>query len=281
MKQLIELDAQKNSPFETEPQLLDIWHWHEGDCSTHKRDDCLEVNFVLSGNGTQIIADELYSVQDGDILVYNAGVNHNESLMHFAQVDMLCLAVKNLKLPGRPVNELIPKNFSPQIPCQSVASELTQLYQLVQQTDDRTIADETTRKILHIVYKFISSIADDMSSENFSAVEYIRKYIEAHCDDDFVLDDIYEKIHYDEYYIGRLFKKMVGCSPKRYVFRRRISNAQSLLISTSLLLTEISSRVGYADPNYFGKKFKKVIGMSPRFYREKWRETFGESVAFD
>ncbi|MBR0061959.1 MAG: helix-turn-helix domain-containing protein, partial [Selenomonadaceae bacterium] len=61
----------------------------------------------------------------------------------------------------------------------------------------------------------------------------------------------------------------------------RIGKAQCLLIYTYLPLTEISSRVGYDDPNYFGKMFKKIIGMSPLFYRKKWRELSSGSVPSD
>lgn len=257
----------------------EVWHWREGKHSAYKHGDFLEVDFILSGNGTQIINDELYSVQAGDILIHNAGVLRDESLMHFAQVDMLCLAVKNFKLPGRPANELLPKKIFPKIPCQSAAGDLAQLYKIVQQGDER--ANEATRKILLTVCKAVNSIARTMSDEKFFLAERVRKYIEENYDEYLTLDELYEGIPYDEYYIGRLFKKVTGFSPKRYILRRRISIAQSLLINTSLLLTEISSRVGYDDPNYFGKKFKKVIGMSPRFYREKWREVFGSSVAYD
>ena len=39
MAQLIELNAQENSPFESEPQLLGVYHWSEGLRSMHKHDD--------------------------------------------------------------------------------------------------------------------------------------------------------------------------------------------------------------------------------------------------
>ena len=257
----------------------EVWPWREGKNSAYKHGDFLEVDFILSGNGTQIINDELYSVQAGDILIHNAGVLRDESLMHFAQVDMLCLAVKNFKLPGRPANELLPKKIFPKIPCQSAAGELAQLYKIVQEGDDG--ANEATRKILLIVCKAINSIGRAMSDEKFFLAERVRKHIEEHYDEYLTLDELYKGVPYDEYYIGRLFKKATGFSPKRYVLRRRISIAQSLLINTSLLLTEISSRVGYDDPNYFGRRFKKIIGMSPLLYRKKWRELSAGSVPSD
>jgi len=283
--QLIELDEREKSPFESEPQLLGVYHWSEGIRSMHKHDDRLELNFILSGNGTQVIDGELCDVQAGDVLIHNAGVLHDESLMISSNLKAWCIAVKNLKLPNRPVNELVPKNFRPRVPCQSVAEELAQLYSLVhqhaQQKDDYQIANSLARDIVLIVYKMIQSTALDANKEKNSVVEQMRNHIEENYADDFCLDGFKNFAYYDQHYLGRLFKKATGYSPKEYILRRRIGKAQCLLIYTSLPLTEISARVGYDDPNYFGKKFKKIIGMSPLFYRKKWQELSSGSVPSD
>lgn len=285
MAQLIELAAQENSPFESEPQLLGVYHWSEGLRSMHKHDDRLELNFIFSGNGTQVIDGELCNVQAGDVLIHNAGVLHDESLMISSELKAWCIAVKNLKLPNRPANELVPKNFRPRVPCQSVAEELAQLYPLVhhyaQQKNDYQIANSLARAVVLIVYKMIQSTALDANKEKNSVVEQMREHIEKNYAEDFCLDDFKTFAYYDQHYLARLFKKATGYSPREYIFRRRIGKAQCLLIYTSLPLTEISARVGYDDPNYFGKQFKKIIGMSPLSYRKKWRELSRGSVPSD
>ena len=251
----------------------------------HKHDDRLELNFILSGNGTQVIDGELCHVQAGDVLIHNSGVLHDESLMLYSQVEAWCIAVKGLKLPARPVNELVPKDFQPRIPCQAVAEELAKLYPLVhhyaQQPDGYTMANALARAIVLIVYNVIRSIRLNVTQKKNFIIERVRNYIEDHYDEDFRRADFRDIAHYDEHYFSRLFKDVTGYTPKEYVTRRRIGKAQCLLIYTSLSLTEISSRVGYDDPNYFGKMFKKIIGMSPLFYRKKWRELSSGSVPSD
>ena len=285
MIQLIELAAREKSPFESEPQLLGVYHRAEGLRSMHKHDDRLELNFIFSGNGTQVIDGELCNVQAGDVLIYNAGVLHDESLMICSNLEAWCIAVKNLKLPNRPVNELVPKNFRPRVPCQTVAEELAQLYPLVhhyaQQKNDYQIANSLARAVVLIVYKMIQSTALDANKEKNSVVEQMREHIEKNYAEDFCLDDFKAFAYYDQHYLARLFKKATGYSPREYILRRRIGKAQCLLIYTSLPLTEISARVGYDDPNYFGKQFKKIIGMSPLSYRKKWRELSSGSVPSD
>lgn len=285
MAQLIELNAQENSLFESEPQLLGVYHWSEGLRSMHKHDDRLELNFILSGNGTHVIDGELCNVQAGDVLIHNGGVLHDESLMLYSQVKAWCIAVKNLKLPARPVNELVPKNFRPRIPCQSVANQLAQLYPLVhyyaQQKDGYQIANSLARAVVLIVHKIISSTALESTKEKNYIVERVRNYIEEHYAEDLTLAELNGLVHANEYYLSHVFKKATGYSPQQYILRRRIGKAQCLLIYTSLPLTEISARVGYEDSNYFSRAFKKIIGMSPRLYRQKWREMSSGSIPSD
>ena len=285
MAQLIELNTQEDSPFESEPQFLGVYHWSEGLRSMHKHDDRLELNFILSGNGTQVIDGELCHVQAGDVLIHNAGVLHDESLMLYSNVKAWCIAVKGLKLPSLQINELVPKNFHPRIPCQAVAEELAKLYPLVhhyaQQDGGYQMANALARTIVLIVYNVIRSIGLEAIQNKNLIIERVRNYIEEHYDEDFSRADLKDLVPYNEYYFSRLFKDATGYTPKEYITRRRIGKAQCLLIYTYLPLTEISSRVGYDDPNYFGKMFKKIIGMSPLFYRKKWRELSSGSVPSD
>ena len=283
MTRLIELDAQENSPFESEPQLLGVYHRAEGLRSMHKHDDRLEVNFILSGNGTQVIDGELCNVQAGDVLIYNSGVLHDESLMIYSNLNAWCIAVKNLKLPDRPANELVPKNFRPRIPCQAVAEELAQLYSLVHRyaRQDYTIANALARAVVLIVYKVLRSTVLDANKEKIFIVERVRNYIEEHYAENFSLAELSALVRANESYVSHAFKKATGYSPQQYILRRRIGKAQCLLIYTALPLTKISARVGYDDSNYFSRAFKKIIGMPPRIYRQRWREMSVGSVPSD
>ena len=275
MSQLIEFAAQEISPFEGEPQLLGVYNRAEGLRSMHKHDDRLEVNFILSGNGTQIIDGELCNVQAGDVLIYNGGVLHDESLMIYSNLNAWCIAVKNLKLPDRPANELVPKNFRPRIPCQAVADELAQLYPLIHRyanQDDYPIANALARAVVLIVYKVIRSTVLDANKEKSFLVERVRNYIEEHYAENFSLAELSELVRSNESYVSHVFKKATGYSPQQYILRRRIGKAQSLLIYTALPLMEISARVGYDDSNYFSRAFKKIVGLPPKIYRQRWRE---------
>ena len=70
----------------------------------------------------------------------------------------------------------------------------------------------------------------------------------------------------------RNFKEYTGVTPTQYILSLRISNAQSLLESTTYNITEISNIVGYENPLYFSRLFKKNCGVSPREFRQQLKE---------
>ena len=67
----------------------------------------------------------------------------------------------------------------------------------------------------------------------------------------------------------RNFKEYTGTTPTQYLLSLRISNAQSLLESTSFNVTEIAEIVGYNNPLYFSRLFKKQCGVSPTEFRKQ------------
>ena len=57
----------------------------------------------------------------------------------------------------------------------------------------------------------------------------------------------------------------------QYINRRRIGEAQSLLIDTGRNMTEIAELVGFGNVSMFSRAFRQVVGCSPSDYRKKWQ----------
>jgi LacI family transcriptional regulator len=75
------------------------------------------------------------------------------------------------------------------------------------------------------------------------------------------------------------FVKLVGRTPHAEIIRIRMERASRLLRETSLSLTEIANRAGFADANYLSVAFKRQMGVAPRTYRAEMRRTGGQRVA--
>jgi transcriptional regulator GlxA family with amidase domain len=65
----------------------------------------------------------------------------------------------------------------------------------------------------------------------------------------------------------RSFRAAFGETPHRYLQRRRLERAMTLLRETDRPVTEIALDVGFASLGTFGRTFRDVVGLSPTEYR--------------
>ena len=65
----------------------------------------------------------------------------------------------------------------------------------------------------------------------------------------------------------RRFKTVFGETPGRYLQRRRIERAMSLLRTSELTVGEICVEVGFASVATFTRQFKEIVGETPSTFR--------------
>jgi AraC family L-rhamnose operon transcriptional activator RhaR len=85
------------------------------------------------------------------------------------------------------------------------------------------------------------------------------------------LPQLATSVHLDPSYLGRLFRRHLGETPFEYIARRRMERAASLLLSTSLSVTEIGAQTGVEPPSYFARRFRQHFACSASNYRRKKR----------
>jgi AraC-like DNA-binding protein len=101
----------------------------------------------------------------------------------------------------------------------------------------------------------------------------IKTYLDQHYAADLTLAAIAAEFHLNAYYLAHLFKDQTGYSPMQYLIRRRIGEAQSLLIHSDQPIKRIATDVGFNNLNHFHSAFQKIVGMAPGRYRKHWQET--------
>jgi two-component system response regulator YesN len=67
-------------------------------------------------------------------------------------------------------------------------------------------------------------------------------------------------------YLGRLFKKEVGCSMREYLARVRVRHAAEL-IREGTKIEAVILEVGYRSPKRFYDAFKQEYGVTPAVFR--------------
>ena len=99
------------------------------------------------------------------------------------------------------------------------------------------------------------------------AVEYIDQHYQ---NSDLSVDTLCNYLNVSATYFSTLFKREMGMSFVNYLTKVRLDKALQLLNTTDEKTYNISTMVGYMEPNYFSYVFKKQYGVSPSNYRKKY-----------
>ncbi|MBB4349352.1 helix-turn-helix domain-containing protein [Aliirhizobium cellulosilyticum] len=76
-------------------------------------------------------------------------------------------------------------------------------------------------------------------------------------------------------YFARAFKVSTGLTPHRWLANRRIDMAVDLMKSSTIPLSEVAIKCGYADQAHFTRSFSESKGMPPSAWRrERQRSLF-------
>ena len=86
--------------------------------------------------------------------------------------------------------------------------------------------------------------------------------------DKITVESLAKMMNYSPSYLRYAFKKEGGISPNKQINEIRLENAKFLLLNTTLNITEISYRCGFADSNYFSTVFKEKYGKPPKGFKK-------------
>jgi len=212
-----------------------------------------------------------YDARRGDLFIYNSRVVHDEPSGPDRPVASFSLALGGLSVPGLRENALIPDDASPVCPLTEAQTvRLERLYDVLYSELTAGNDDGAHHLLLTLVQQFLAAAAQDGSRGENVFAQRIKDYIDRHFAEDFSLQCMADALHVSPYYLAHVCKDVTGYSPLQYVLRRRIGEAQTLLITTELPVTRIAAQVGYDNPSHFNAQFSKAVGMSPRTFRKEY-----------
>lgn len=144
-------------------------------------------------------------------------------------------------------------------------------------TMERGMDPEMCMQICSVLASYIRMLTAD--SKNISTgkrinatVAAVESYVERYFYLDISLSELANMYHYNEKYLGTLFKKQVGRSFHEYLNGRRLYRARMLLEQSQDSILSIATRVGFNNVTYFNRLFREVYGMSP----SQLRTNFGK-----
>ncbi len=95
----------------------------------------------------------------------------------------------------------------------------------------------------------------------------ITNYIHTHYTEDISLASLADTFYISPYYLSHQFKNVTGYTVVQYIQLTRIKNAQYLLLTSPMRITQIAESTGFSSFSQFNRVFRKFCGMSPSDYK--------------
>ena len=268
---------------ENQPRLLYVSEIRP-DASAHPRvmhahADAVELILICSGSSEYLIHDKKVVIKAGDLLVYNAGVVHDEVSGPDMEVGSYCVGVGGLHMPGLRENALISDEKGYVFPTGRYFEDMKELFVMMFRNlaAGEPHAELFCTSLLHALLVSVLTVTEGVGETQENPADEphilgsrIKDYIDRHYMEPITLQSMGEALRISPYYLSHVFKQMSGYSPVQYLLRRRIGEAQTLLITTELSVARIAEMVGYDSQSYFNLQFTKNVGMPPSRYRHNY-----------
>lgn len=249
-------------------------HMHR---SLHVHDSICELTLITDGKGEYIYNHEKYKIQTGDVVIANAGDLHELISDTEQEIGHYVIGMKNLKMIGKNLNQIIKTGDACVI---HLADEYSMVKNLIEQLYALSSSDkernEYPKQLISaaILYMACSKTkSDEKEKESLNCDFFFRRvnrYIDEHLTEDFRLQDIAAFLSCSDSYLRHRYKEQTGASIRKYIIKRRIGLAQTLLISTDLPIKDVATYAGYNNVDYFSTSFAKEVGRTPSGYRENY-----------
>ncbi len=127
---------------------------------------------------------------------------------------------------------------------------------------------EMCLQICSVVASYIRMLAQESTGLTTgkrinTTIAAVESYVERYFYLDISLTDLARMYHYNEKYLGTLFKKQVGVSFHDYLNNRRLYRSRMLLEQSGDSILSIATRVGFNNVTYFNRLFRQHYGMPP------------------
>ena len=109
----------------------------------------------------------------------------------------------------------------------------------------------------------LSSLKISTKKEILKRLLQGKSYIDDNFKEKMEVKDIARTSCLSEFHFFRSFKEAFGTSPHNYLIKRRLIEAQKLLMKNNSPVGDIAFECGFADIHSFSKSFKKHFGFPP------------------
>lgn len=246
--------------------------------------DYFEMNYVLSGSCVQHFEDTSAALTSGDIcllspdaghfieanaddvIVLNLAIRRSSFLNQFPTLPRRDSAISSFFMGNLYSRRKLRYLLAHTEGDDEIRHQALQMYG--EELNREAFSDDVmTSRMALMLNLLLRKYADSMEApplrQTQNPVTYdMLGYIHDHYTD-VTLQQVADAFHFSRQYCSRLISDLTGCSFSELVTGFRVRHGEALLTGTFLSVEEISTRLGYADPETFIRAFRKVRGLTP------------------
>lgn len=142
----------------------------------------------------------------------------------------------------------------------------------IQNLDTLETLDDINAAFITFFDEISSSFKNKKDNMHQSLIEEIKaKILYCYSDENLSVTRIADDFNMSPVYISKVFKENTFETIVDFIVKVRINKSKELLGKKELSISEISEKIGLANPKYFYTFFKKNTGVTPSEYRRNLR----------
>lgn len=242
----------------------------------HFHDDC-EIYYLLNGNTTYFIGDEIFYIRPGSFVFIPKGVLHKTDSETCLNNERFLINIKTDVLDEE-ICEILTdmcKEKVVYIP-KANAAEIRELTDKIENEYNRNglmmplMLKHLVSELFLMVYRTKTEYKPGLS-EFEKTMQDVAEYISKHYSEEITLKSLATQFTMSESYLSRKFKSVCGIGICEYLTNVRITNSEKMLKSENVSVSDVAFRCGFNDSNYFSSVFRKATGISPLKYSKSHR----------
>jgi AraC-like DNA-binding protein len=229
------------------------------------------IGFVEHGQRRLSCKNREYTIQKGNIILFNPGDNHA-----CVQSDDGTLDYRGLNISKEVMRDLaeeitgkreLPGFSETVIFDDEVACYLRPLHELMMKGSDEFGKEENLLLLVSLLMKRYGQPFADCIPECRDEVERACRFMQQHYSERISLDQLCRQTNLSKSTLLRAFTKSKGVTPYSYLENIRIGEAKKLL-EQGMPPIEAALQTGFSDQSHFTGLFGRFIGLTPGVYRE-------------
>lgn len=230
------------------------------------------IGYVELGKRRLLCSGREYTIDSGDMVLFNPRDNHTCEQIDEKTLDYRCLNIKPEIMRSK-VLELTGKDYLPQftVPVASGSEQVQLLKELHGMIMEERQDFEKEEIFYFLIKQLIEEYAEPAAYEGSGSVDTeiqsVCEYLEKNYMERISLEELAGIANRNKYSLIRSFTREKGITPYRYLETVRINQAKQRL-EQGVEPVDAAMQTGFADQSHFTNFFKEFIGLTPGQYKD-------------